>query len=337
MSSDGVLSEEEIIARYFAPLASGSRSALGLKDDCALLQPSTGTELVLKTDPIVAGVHFLPDDDPADIAWKALAVNVSDLAAKGARPLIYLIALGLPAVPQSAWLKGLTRGLREAQDRFGIELAGGDTDRVPGGPLSIAITVIGEVPKGEMVRRGGARAGDILLVSGTIGDSVLGLKARLGELTPANCTLAPTQLAELAARYRRPQPRLELAPVLRRHASAAMDVSDGLIKDADRMARASGVGMRVRLGDVPFSMAARRYAGADRDRLLALLAGGDDYEILAAVPPDHLAEFLAESVAAGCPMTLIGTCEADPARLTLTGDDMQPLPLPAAKGWDHFA
>ena len=337
MSSDRVLSEEEIIERYLAPLAVGSRSALGLKDDCALLAPSPGAELVLKTDPIVAGVHFLPDDDPADIAWKALAVNVSDLAAKGARPVLYLMTLALPEAPRVRWLEAFARGLREAQVKFGIELAGGDTDRVPGGPLSIGITVIGEVPKGEMVRRGGARPGDILFVSGTIGDSWLGLQAHRGALEAGSLGFHDKTIAALAKRYRRPEPRLVLAPILRRHASAAMDISDGFLKDADRMARAAGQCLRIFCGHIPISLVGRQYAGTDRGRLLELLTGGDDYEILAAVPPDHAHEMIADSVRAGCPVTYIGTCEAGAAGLTLIGDDMQPMPLPAAKGWDHFA
>lgn len=337
MSPGSVRGEEEIISRYFAPLAAKSASALGLKDDCALLAPSPGMELVLKTDPIVSGVHFLADDDPADVAWKALSVNVSDLAAKGARPLVYLMTLALPAPPEATWLEAFTRGLAEAQDAFGIELAGGDTDRVPGGPLSIGITVIGEVPVGKMVRRGGAKPGEILFVTGVIGDSALGLKVRLGELTPASCTLSSGQLAALSARYLRPEPRLAIAPLLRRYASAAMDASDGLLKDADRMARAAGLGFRIGIGEVPISPAGRAWAEGSRDRLLALFSGGDDYEILAAVPPDSVSEFMAASAGARCPVTRIGICENGLAGLTLIGEDNRPIDLPAAKGWDHFA
>src|SRR5262245_48460657 len=160
---------EEAIIALLAPLTEGDPAAFGLKDDCALVTPPPGTDLVLKTDPVAEGVHFLPGDPAGDIAWKALAVNVSDLAAKGARPLGYLMALSFPEAPAGAWMAGFVEGLRAAQAAFGCHLLGGDTDRRPG-PLSISITAIGSVPRGSMVPRGSARPGDVLFVSGTIGD-----------------------------------------------------------------------------------------------------------------------------------------------------------------------
>src|SRR5262245_61061056 len=172
-ADDQLHGEEEIIA-LLAPLAEGAPGAFGLKDDCALLTPERGTELVLKTDPIAEGVHFLPGEAPADIAWKALAVNASDLAAKGAQPVGYLMALSFPEAPSRQWLSAFVAGLEEAQTRFGCRLLGGDTDRRPG-PLTVSITAIGSVPQGQMVRRTTAQAGCSLLVSGTVGDATLGL------------------------------------------------------------------------------------------------------------------------------------------------------------------
>ena len=166
--------EESLIQGYLAPLAAGFPGAFGLQDDCALLTPEPGTELVLKTDPVMAGVHFFPDDAPDDIAWKALAANVSDLAAKGAQPLAYLMALALPVAPKHAWMQRFVLGLGQAQQAFGCHLIGGDTDRRPG-PLTITPMVIGEIPCGQMVRRSAALSGDIICVSGSLGDASLGL------------------------------------------------------------------------------------------------------------------------------------------------------------------
>ena len=171
------LGEEGLIATYFAPLAEGFSGAFGLLDDAALLSPPSGNDLVITTDAIAAGVHFLPDDAACDIGFKALAVNISDLVAKGARPVCYLMSVAFPELPDAAWLKGFAAGLAAAQRQFGIELAGGDTDRRPG-PVSVTITAIGRVPAGRMVRRATARSGDRLYVSGTIGDSALGLLLR---------------------------------------------------------------------------------------------------------------------------------------------------------------
>ena len=249
--SDALHGEEAIIA-LLAPLAEGHPGALGLKDDCALLAPPPGTELVLKTDPIAEGVHFLAGDTPEDIAWKALAVNVSDIAAKGARPLGYLMALSFPQPPAHAWMSRFADGLRAAQQAFGCHLMGGDTDRRPG-PLTISITMIGSVPTGRMIQRATAKPGDRLFVSGTIGDAALGLLLARDPAQAANWKLSPAETEHLLSRYRRPAPRLALAPVLLAHAGAAMDLSDGLVKDLDRMLRASGTSGRLDAARVPLS------------------------------------------------------------------------------------
>ena len=332
-STTRITGEDDLVREFLAPLAAGFPGALGLKDDCAVLAVAPGTELVLKTDPVVAGVHFFADDDPADIAWKALAVNVSDLAAKGARPRIYLMALSLPDAPERAWMEKFAAGLGEAQRAFGIELAGGDTDRTPG-HFSIAMTVIGEVPAGRMVRRAAARDGQAIYVSGTLGDSALGLALRTDAALAARLGLSPDETARAIARYLRPEPRIGLAPALLSHAAAAMDLSDGLLKDLGRMCRASGVGARVMGTDLPLSSAMRRAIDAEPDRISAAVAAGDDYEILATVAPASCAAFEASAKAAGIAVTRIGEITATP-EVHVLGADGVPL-SPMRSGWDHF-
>jgi thiamine-monophosphate kinase len=335
--SDEPLHGEEAIIAVLAPLAEGAPGAFGLMDDCALIAPEPGTELVLKTDPVAEGVHFLPGEAPADIAWKALAVNVSDLAAKGATPVGYLMALSFPAAPTRAWLSAFADGLREAQARFGCRLLGGDTDRRPG-PLTVSITAISAVPHGRMVRRGTARPGDLLFVSGTIGDAALGLALARDPGLAAAWGLSAAEADFLLRRHRRPEPRLALGEALRQYASAAMDVSDGLVKDLDRMLRASGVAGRLAAADVPLSAAARRFVAQAPDqqdqRLARLLTAGDDYEVLAAVPAAHAADFRAAAADSGVPVREIGALSAGSA-LSVNGADGRPLPL-GRTGWDHF-
>lgn len=327
--------EDAIVRRFFAPLAQGYPGALGLVDDCAVVTPPPGTELVLKTDPVAEGVHFLPGDAPADIAWKALAVNVSDLAAKGADPLGYLMALSFPDAPGETWLADFAAGLKQAQTAFGCHLLGGDTDRRPG-PITVSITALGIVPKGRMVRRATANPAAYIFVSGTLGDSALGLALRK---TPALATtwgLASDEAGALRGRYLRPQPRLPLATALRECASAAMDISDGLAKDLTRMCRASGCGALVTLADVPLSAGARKALACDPGLIQSIVAGGDDYEVLAAVQPDLSAQFSALAAAAGVPVTQIGTMTPGPAaEVSLVGPGGQPLRLQVT-GWEHF-
>nr|WP_210302155.1 thiamine-phosphate kinase [Methylobacterium brachythecii] len=291
-----------MIARYFAPLA--GPGAEGLRDDAASLTPSPGHDLVVTVDAIVAGIHYFPDDLPASIARKALGVNLSDLAAKGARPCGFLLTLALPDDWTEAWLAGFSEGLREASEAFGCPLLGGDTTRA-GGAMLLSVTVFGEVPSGTMVRRQGAQAGDRLCVSGTIGDAALGLVIQ-GAAAPA---LDVDSRAVLIDRYRHPQPRLALASALRRHARAAMDVSDGLVGDLGKML-GGGVTARVRVADVPLSPAARQALLLDPALLATALTGGDDYEVLCAVPPKNLDDFRAEAREAGVAVTEIGTIEA---------------------------
>jgi thiamine-monophosphate kinase len=296
-------SEDELIARFFAPLA--GEGGLGLKDDAARLQPAPGQDLVPTVEGLTAGVHFLADDLPASIARKALGVNVSDLAAKGAEPSGYLLTLALPDDWTEAWLKGFSEGLAEAAEAFRCPLLGGDTVRASGS-LWLSVTALGQVPAGRMVLRGGARPGDRLCVTGTIGDAALGLALRRSDRPAWASGLRPEEQDFLVDRYLHPRPRVTMIKALREHASAAMDVSDGLAGDLAKMMRASGTTALVNLEAIPISPAARAALAGDPDLLDRLVTGGDDYEILCAVPDDRLEALLAEAASVGLAAAAIG-------------------------------
>lgn len=297
-------SEEDLIARYFAPLA--GEGALELQDDAAVLTPRCGHDLVLTVDAVVAGVHFLPDDPAGSVARKALAVNLSDLAAKGAMPRGFLLTLALPADWSEAWLAAFAEGLGEAAAVFGCPLLGGDTVRATGGAW-MSVTALGEVPGGTAVRRTTARPGDVLCVTGTIGDAVLGLallQARAGLWADR---LSDLERAFLIDRYRHPRPRLTVAAAVLAHGSAAMDISDGLAGDLAKMMRASGTAAAIDLDAVPLSPAAQAAVAANAALVDSLMTGGDDYEILCAVAPRAVEPYLAACTAAGVPAAVIGT------------------------------
>jgi len=330
-SAGRVDSETDLVQTYLAPLARGAPGAFGLSDDAALISTDARTDLVVSCDPIVAGVHFFADDKAEDVAWKALAVNVSDLAAKGAEPFAYLLTLAFPTPPERNWMSDFARGLRDAQDAFGCHLIGGDTDRSPG-PLSIGVTVIGSVPKGQFVKRHGAAAGDHVFVTGTIGDAALGLALRRDPSLLA-LTLTEAERAWLVGRYLRPRPRIAIAQALREHASAALDISDGLLKDLLRLAGRSGISLR--LNDVPLSPPARAALNADARVADAILAGGDDYELIIAVPPESATAFAQSAASLGVTVSEIGVLEAD-SQLTVLDRDGTPIEV-RRLGHDHFS
>lgn len=334
MTSDRADSEEAIIGGYWAPLAEGFAGAFGLKDDCALIAPPPGCELVATTDAVIAGVHFFPDEDPGAIAWKALAVNVSDLIAKGAEPLAYLMAVAFPEAPERNWLSAFAAGLARAQARFGCRLAGGDTDRTPG-PLSVSITAFGTIPKDAFVRRASARPGDLVFVSGTIGDAALGLALRRDKQIAARAGLDASALGFLNGRYRQPDPHVALATVVRAHARAAMDISDGLVKDFDRLCRVSGLGGELNADQIPLSAPARAVLKCGAVTLADLVTGGEDYEILAVIAPERASEFAAAAQAAGHPVVQIGVMAGNSAGVSIVDSAGHALALDAM-GWDHF-
>jgi thiamine-monophosphate kinase len=266
--------ERDLIARLLAPLAT-SATARGLADDAAVFAPPIGRDLVLTHDILASGVHYLPDDPPSDVAWKLLAVNLSDLAAMGARPVGVLLGLGLSAAEDEAWVTAFAGGLKRAMDRWGVALWGGDT--VSGLAAAVlGLTAVGQVDPGRALSRSGARPGDTLWVSGTIGDAGLGLAIAQG---------AAAADKFLLGRYRRPEPRLALGQSLSGVATAAMDVSDGLLIDAERLAAASEVAVTIALAALPVSPAAAARVARDDAGLAGLASAGDDYELLFTLPP----------------------------------------------------
>jgi len=311
--------EFALIARHFRPLA--GPGALDLGDDAALLNAPPGRDLVLTVDAMVAGVHFLPDD-PADLVGrKLLRVNLSDLASKGAVPLGYLMTVSVPAGTPDEWFAGFAAGLAADQAEFAITLLGGDTTSTPG-PISLSLTAVGHVAPGQMVRRVGARAGDGIWVTGTIGDGALGLAVAQGRLGD------PT--GHLLDRYRLPRPRLGLP--IAGIAAAGMDVSDGLVQDLGHLCRAAGLGAEIDAPLVPLSEAAR---AAGPDWLITCMTGGDDYELLLAVPPAREAALQQAAQAAGIPVTRIGSFGPGAPGVMVRDADGRPIALDRP-GWSHF-
>jgi thiamine-monophosphate kinase len=325
--------EDRLIARYFAPIAK-EPGALGLVDDAAVLVPPADCDLVLKTDPIVAGVHFFPDDPPAAIARKALRVNLSDLAAKGAKPLGFLLSLALTSDIGDRWLTAFAEGLGSDAERYACPLLGGDTDRTPG-LLTVTIAAFGAVPRGTMVKRSGAKAGDLVVVTGTIGDSALGVRLRKQPDLAADWGLDAAAREYLLDRYLLPQPRVPIAEAVRRCASAAMDISDGLAGDFAKLCRASAVSADIDTARVPLSAAARTALVRDPSLNETVLTGGDDYEILATVPPARLAAFRTVALSLGVDLTEIGTITEGSGEPRFVGGDGLPLKF-ARPSFSHF-
>ena len=304
---DNLSGEDALIARYFRPLAT-DLGAFNLIDDAAILK-AAGDDIVVTTDAVVEGVHFLSDDPPDSVARKALRVNLSDLAAKGATPAGFVLTLALRGA-DDAWLAPFARGLGEDAAQFGCPLLGGDTVSTPG-PLMISITAFGRVPAGKMVHRSGARPGDRVVVTGTIGDAALGLDILKGGAVAAVLADDAAARQMLVGRYRIPQPRNALATAVRDHASAAMDVSDGLAGDLAKLCAASGVSAAIDAPSVPTSAAAAALLARGAVGIEAIVSGGDDYEILCAIPEGSLAAFAQAAALARVAVTSIGTVIAD--------------------------
>jgi thiamine-monophosphate kinase len=330
MTQEQQSGEDRIIAHFFRPLAKHP-GAFGLVDDCATLTPPAGSDLVLKTDAIIGEVHFFPDDAADLVAKKALRVNLSDLAAKGAKPAGFLLALGLPKGTGEDWLQAFARGLGEDAEAYGCPLLGGDTDRTPG-PVTVAITVFGTLPRGTMVQRGGARVGDSVVVTGTIGDAALGLALRHDA---TQWRLNDRERQHLLDRYLLPQPRNVVAEAVRLNAHGGMDVSDGLVGDLGKLCAASGVTAEIKVEQVPLSEAARRVVAADPAQIETVLTGGDDYEVLCTLPAAKLPAFCAAAAAVGVPVTEIGRVVEGGAPPTFLGRDGRPMRFKQAS-FSHF-
>ncbi len=321
------LGEFERIRRFFAPLA--GPGGLGLVDDAALVDCTPGRRLVVTADAIVAGVHYLPDDPPELVARKLLRVNLSDLAAMGARPLHYVLTTALPAELGPDWLARFAQGLAEDQRRYNIDLLGGDLVSTRG-PAVLSLTAIGEVAAGQEIRRSGAQPGDLVWVSGTIGDAFLGLDLLRG----AYPNLAIEHRDYLVNRFRVPEPRTELGPRLRGIASAMINVSDGLLADLGHICETSQVAAIVELDLLPLSPAARAIVEGDSGFHARLAAAGDDYELLFAAPADAAETIVALPPRLGVPVTRIGRIDIG-AGVRLLNADGDRIPLEAA-GYRHF-
>lgn len=316
-------SEFDLIRRHFTRPTRHTDLAVG--DDAALLRPRPGMQLAVSTDMLVAGTHFFADTDPEDLGWKTLAVNVSDLAAMGATPRWAFLALALPGADE-AWIAAFARGFFACADAHGVDLAGGDTTR---GPLTLSVTIIGEVPQGEAITRAGGKAGDDLWVSGQPGMAALGLAALRGETQ-----LSTAGSAACIAALQRPQPRVALGLALRGVATAMLDVSDGLLGDLGHILEYSGTGAIIDVGALP--LAALRETGADEALARrCLLGGGDDYELLFAAPAARRADVDAISASLGLALHRIGALTSEPATLWLRQRDGRLVPG-TRSGYDHF-
>ncbi|HHO67951.1 MAG TPA: thiamine-phosphate kinase [Gammaproteobacteria bacterium] len=313
------LSEFELIDRCFRRAGRRADVVLGIGDDAAVLAAPAGRQLVVALDTLNEGVHFLPDTSPADLGWKALAVNLSDVAAMGAEPAWLTLSLSLPRADVS-WVSAFADGLFALADRYRMALVGGDTTR---GPLSVSVQVMGFAEPGRELRRSGAAPGQAILVSGTLGDAA----AALGQLQATG-----KADAALRARLDRPEPRVELGRRLAGLASACIDISDGLLADLGHVLEASGCGARIELAQLPRSGALR----AEQETALwdLQLAGGDDYELCFTVEPSRVAELEAAAAELGVPVTCIGETEKETGIRCLRPDGG--LYRPPARGWDHF-
>jgi thiamine-monophosphate kinase len=319
--------EFDIIRQYFAPLTEDFAGSLGLLDDAAVFAPAPDCDLVVTVDAIVADVHFLAGDPPGDVAAKLLRVNLSDLAAMGAEPLAYVLTTAWPRDIDEAWIAGFARGLHADQKRFGIHLAGGDTVATDG-PMTLSLTAIGQVPKGQALTRGGAKAGDVVLVSGTIGDAGAGLLVATGQ---GGADLDPEDRDFLLRRYRRPEPRLDLGQALRGLASAVIDVSDGVLADLGHICEVSAVAAEIELPLLPMSAA----AGLCLEPVAAVSAG-DDYELLLTVPSSRRGLVAAAARESGASLSEIGRItEAGPVRVVLLDAAGSQVALPSG-GYRHF-
>ncbi len=316
------------IARFFAPLTEGFPGAFGLTDDAAVIAPMADRDIVVTTDTMVAGVHFIGDERPDLIAAKLLRVNLSDLAAMGASPLTYVLNIALPDSVDDDWVQAFVAGLAADQAAFAVTLAGGDSVTTPG-PLTLTITAFGSVETGRAIRRSGAQDEDIVYVSGAIGDAAIGLKLLHDEVAE----LSPDRRDELIGRYRLPRPRIGLGLRLVGLANAAIDVSDGLAADLTHILDASGVGAEINAASIPLSEGVRTVLQNEPELLATVLTGGDDYEILFTVPPGYAARVVKIASDLALPLTPIGRI-VPTGGLRITAPDGTEMHLPR-KGWVH--
>lgn len=324
--------EFDLIADLFQPLAIGHPGALNLKDDAAILSLPKGYRMVVTTDAVVAGVHFLPDDPPELVAKKAVRVNLSDVAAMGAEPLGILVAACFPKDGGEAWIEAFARGLSEDVHAYNCPVLGGDTVATPG-PATITVTALGCAPAGGELRRDGAREGDVLMVTGTLGDAALGLRVCRDD--PALAGLSEAHRAFLVDRYRLPRPRVSFGPVLSGMARSCLDVSDGLLGDLKHICECSHLGAEVDLDALPLSEAARAAIEAEATLMEAALCGGDDYELLFTLPEERVEQVSAAAVRCGLTATPIGRMVAG-SDVRVRRGDAPATPFTTGRSWSHY-
>lgn len=320
--SPHVTPEFELIARYFNRPA--RNAVLGVGDDCALVDVANGMDLAVSTDTMVAGTHFFPDVDPENLGHKALAVNLSDMAAMGAMPYWAMLALTLPAVNHE-WLEKFAKGFFDLATEFDVSLIGGDTTR---GHLSMTVTIMGEVPAGAALRRSGARAGNDIWVSGAVGDAALAVAHRHGRLV-----LEADDYHEAVMRLYEPTPRVKLGQALRGLATSAIDISDGLLADLGHICKLSNVAATVELESIPVSPIGAKHLGS-KEGLSAIVAGGDDYELCFTAPKNARESIEELTDVLGVPLTRIGQVEKGSGVKLL--DEAGRAVVPDARGFDHF-
>ncbi len=322
------MDEFEMIETYFAPLTMGQAGSAGLKDDAAVISVPDGYELVVTSDTVNEGIHFLIGESPANIARKALRSNLSDLAAMGAKPLCYQLNIAFPEQPTGAWLSGFCKSLHGDNEKYGIYCSGGDTTSIQSSGVSISITAMGIVPKGRAVRRGGAKAGDHIVITGPVGDAVLGLKA-LQE------GLSEDLYQNAINRYRVPQPRTGLVATLQGHVNAAADISDGLIADCLHIARASNLGLEIDINAITFSkdvQAAIEESDISHEKAIQ---SGDDYELILAVSPTELDFVIDELKNNNLNPLVIGEFKGDTLELSILNSKSLRI-HDLNQGWKHF-
>jgi thiamine-monophosphate kinase len=316
-------SEFDLISRHFTRPA--ANAVLGVGDDCALVDVTNGMDLTVSTDTMVSGTHFFPDVDPEHLGHKALAVNLSDIAAMGAMPYWAMLALTVPSVDH-AWLAAFAKGFFDLATEYNVSLIGGDTTR---GPLTLTVTIMGEVPAGAALRRSGAKAGNDIWVSGNVGDAALAVAHRHGKVV-----LAEADYREAVMRLYEPTPRVALGQALRGMATAAIDISDGLLADLGHICRLSGVGATVDLGSIPVSAIGAKHFESDSGRT-AIVAGGDDYELCFTAPPNSRESIAELTDVLGVPLTRIGQVKRGKG-VSLLGPDGKAVKIDG-RGYDHFS
>lgn len=328
-----MLTETSFIEIYLKPLCS-SKGSLSLSDDAAILNPDPQQDIIISKDILIAGQHFFETDDPKDIAYKALAVNLSDIAAKGAKPLSFMLGIAFPEAPEVKWAESFTKGLQLTMQKFDLSLLGGDTTGTKG-PLVVSITIFGQIEKGRMVKRSGGNIGDQIYVSGTLGDAALGFKLRAAKEETKSWSLTNEEKAELLEKYLKPTPRCALSKLIKEYASSSMDLSDGLVADLEKLCAAAKRGAVIDYDQIPLSKSAQKLFYEDKVLKSHCLRWGDDYEILCTIPQKDKAAFEKALREIKIHMTNIGRIESIEHGVIYRNENGDELSLKGQK-FSHF-